>query len=225
MWKGEFEAPEFHKEGFHCPHCNTYARQVWGKICYGTYYSTVKLDVPTATNIIVGLEVSLCDRCHQNSIWMNKKLVYPSKISAPLAHKDMPEPVSEYYNEARQVSVFSPRSAAVLLRIAAKKLCEYHGESENTNLNRAICNLKKKGLPDQVTQSLDVLRIFGNEGGAHDGMIDLTGADNKEIVDRLFQFVNLIVEKTITEPRVVGDMFSAIPESKKKAIEERDAKK
>lgn len=48
-----------------------------------------------------------------------------------------------------------------------------------------------------VIKSLDTVRIVGNEGGAHEGQIDLTGKDNQEIVNTLFWLVNFIVEKPL----------------------------
>ena len=158
------------------------------------------------------------------SLWAGKKLVEPQKITVPLAHKDMSESVLEYYNEAREISASSPRAAAALLRIAAKKLCESLGENES-NLNRAIGNLSNKGLPENVIKSLDTVRIVGNEGGAHEGLIDLTGEDNKEIVDRLFWLINFIIEKTIAEPNEIKNVFNSLPESKRKAAEKRDEEK
>ena len=171
-----------------------------------------------------GLNAAMCVHCNIFSFWLDEKLIHPGRVTAPLAHKDMTKEVLEYYNEAREISVSSPRSAAALLRLAAKKLCESLGEHE-TNLNLAIGNLNKKGLPESVIKSLDTVRIVGNEGGAHEGQIDLTGEDNKEIVDKLFRLVNFIVEKTITEPEEVKNMFAALPEDKKAATEKRDERK
>jgi len=167
------------------------------------------------------LMTAQCSHCIELSFWINEQLVFPRKITAPIAHEDMPKSVLEYYNEAREISNLSPRSAAALLRIAVKKLCEHLGENE-PNLNRAIGNLHKKGLPKRVIRSLDIVRIVGNEGGAHEGQIDLTGEDNKEIVDKLFWLVNFIIEKTITEPMEVDREFSSLPENKKQGVEDRD---
>ena len=170
------------------------------------------------------LKVAICAHCRNLSFWINKQLVFPQKITAPLAHEDIPKPVLEYYDEAREVSASSPRAAAALLRLAAKKLCESLGEEES-NLYCAIGKLREKGLPQSVIQSLDTVRIVGNEGGAHEGQIDLTGEDNKEIVSRLFWLINFIVEKTITEPKEVQDMFSSLPEDKRQGVEDRDKQK
>ena len=216
-------APEFRKEAFHCPRCNVYAHQTW----HSAYISGISgVKIPTLkpaspAEAFETLKLTLCSHCRELSFWIREKLVDPPKITAPLAHQDMPTSVSEYYNEAREISASSPRAAAALLRIAAKKLCESLGENES-NLNRAIGNLNRKGLPRDVIMSLDTVRIVGNEGGAHEGQIDLTGQDNREIVDRLFRLINFIVEKTITEPRVIESTFGSLPENKIQAAEKRD---
>ncbi len=213
MKQENYTAPVFRQKAFHCPICNVYANQDW----YPAYYGFRELGL----NQIEILQIALCAHCGHFSFWLNGNLVYPKKITAPLAHRDMPETVVGYYNEAREISTSSPRSAAALLRIAAKKLCEALGENE-PNLNRAIGNLSKKGLPQNVIKSLDTVRIVGNEGGAHEGQIDLTGEDNKEIVDRLFWLINFIIEKTITEPSEIENTFSSLPENKRQAAEKRD---
>ena len=213
----DYIAPEYHKQAFHCPRCNVYAKQIWKSV----YTRNI---VVGDSNTVVGLEIAFCSHCKKMSLWAGRKLVEPKNITAPLAHKDMPESVLEYYNEAREISTSSPRAAAALLRIAAKKLCESLGENES-NLNLAIGNLSKKGLPQNVINSLDTVRIVGNEGGAHEGLIDLTGEDNKEIVDRLFWLINFIIEKTIAEPNEIKNVFNSLPESKRKAAEKRDEEK
>ena len=213
----DYIAPEYKKEAFHCPRCNVYAKQIWESVY------TLKIVVGDS-NTVDGLEIAFCSHCKKMSLWVGRKLVEPNNITAPLAHKDMPESVLEYYNEAREISAFSPRAAAALLRLAAKKLCESLGENES-NLNRAIGNLSNKGLPENVIKSLDTVRIVGNEGGAHEGLIDLTGEDNKEIVDRLFWLINFIIEKTIAEPNEIKNVFNSLPESKRKAAEKRDEEK
>ena len=214
--QNNYIAPEFQQPAFHCPRCNVYAEQRW----HTTYASH---QFSHSRNLDV-LMVSFCSFCEDFSFWINGKLVYPSQITAPRAHKDMPKPVLEYFEEARAVSVSSPRAAAALLRLAAKKLCEALEETES-DLNRAIGKLNEKGLPESVIQSLDTVRIVGNEGGAHEGQIDLTGEDNKQIVDRLFKLINFIVEKTITEPQEVKNMFASLPKNKKQGVAIRDKKK
>ena len=214
MNQENYIAPKFQEEAFHCPRCNVYAKQIWERVY------TRNIIRGNTKNIFV-LEVAFCSHCKEFSFWVNEKLIYPLKITSPLAHKDMPKSVLEYYNEAREISASSPRAAAALLRIAAKKLCESLGENES-NLNRAIGNLSIKGLPQTVIKSLDTVRIVGNEGSAHEGQIDLTGEDNKEIVDKLFWLINFIVEKTIAEPSEIENTFNSLPENKRQAAEKRD---
>ena len=208
-------APEFKKEGFHCPHCDVYANQGWGGVFFHSHVGF--------NSQIEKWHLALCAHCHEYSFWVEGKLVYPSQITAPLAHNDMPVDVSEYYNEAREVSASSPRAAAALLRLTIKKLCESLGEND-PNLNLSIGKLSEKGLPQNVIKSLDTVRIVGNEGGAHEGQIDLSGKDNKQIVDKLFWLVNFIIEKTITDPKAIEDVFSSLPEDKKQGVEQRDKK-
>ena len=231
--QGEYTAPEYKKGDFHCSYCGVHANQRWGKVhCTGPFDRSTDCnkwdDCDEHNNCgqcveveIDQFKVAMCIYCGEFSIWLDKKLIHPAQITAPRAGDDMPASVSEYYNEAREVSPSSPRAAAALLRIAIKKLCESLGENE-PNLNLAIGKLRQKGLSQNVINSLDAVRIIGNEGGAHEGQIDLSGADNKEIVDRLFWLVNFIVEKTITEPAAINNMFSSLPEDKKRGVEQRD---
>lgn len=74
----------------------------------------------------------------------------------------------------------------------------------------------------QIINSLDIVRIVANEGAAHAGEIDLTGKDGKEIVDKLFWLVNIIVEKIISEPNEIKKQFLKLPQSKLDGIENRD---
>ena len=165
--------------------------------------------------------VSQCQRCDQFSYWINEELVYPKPLTNPPPYGDMPYSVVGYYDEARRIAGDSPRAAVALLRLAAKKLCEEVEETEQ-NLNKAIGNLKKKGLPESVIQSLDSLRITGNEGGAHEGQIDLSGEDNKPLVEKLCWLVSFIVKKTIAEPRNIKEIYHSMPEVQKQSVKDRD---
>ncbi|MBB1578956.1 MAG: DUF4145 domain-containing protein [candidate division SR1 bacterium] len=138
-----------------------------------------------------------------------------------MPYLDMPDAVKELYNEAREIAGKSPRAAAALLRVALEKLTEELGETTG-NLNTRIRNLQKQGLSEKVIKSLDILRITANEGGSHAGQIDLTGADNSDVVIKLFKLLNFIVEKTITENNEIDELFDLLPEDKKKGIENRD---
>lgn len=199
----QYVVPEFEKQAFHCPHCNAYSQQRWFDVEYLVPYQAT------------------CAHCDNFSIWVHKKMVYPSISTAPYPNEDMPQDVREVFEEARIIAHLSPRAAAALLRVALEKLTRHFGETKGS-LNARIGNLSKKGLPEQVIKSLDTVRITANEGGAHAGQIDLTGADSERIVNTLFQLVNLVVEKTITEPAVIENMFEDLPEDKKQGIKNRD---
>ena len=206
---GKYIPPGFEKKAFHCPHCNIAAHQHW---------SVVLGDNGCP---IDDLYVAFCSQCGNYSCWIGQAIVYPPCVTAPPAAEDMPQSVLKLYEEARSIAPFSSRATAALLRLAAEKLCKELGETSK-NLNQAIRNLKKKGLPETVTQSLDTVRIVGNEGGAHEGQIDLTDKDNEEVVGKLFKLINIIVEKTITEPKYIAETFGSLPEDKRKAVADRD---
>ena len=108
-----------------------------------------------------------------------------------------------------------------MLRLAIQKLCIQLGE-KGLDLNTDIGNLVKKGLPQKVQQSLDTLRVIGNEA-VHPGQIEMK--DNVETASALFRLVNFIAEKLITEPNEIEEIYSTIPDNKKEQIAKRDGGK
>ncbi len=213
MNKNQYEPPVFQKDSFNCPFCGAFSHQKW-----------LKVYVKPTTGVFRNednMQAASCGRCDRSSIWIKEKMIYPKILTAPLAYIDMPKPVKELYEEARLISNDSPRAAAALLRVALEKLTEELGEKTGA-LNTRIGNLHKEGLPKTVISSLDIVRINANEGGSHSGEIDLTGNDGAEIVDKLFWLVNIIIEKTISEPKEIEKQFSSLPQHKKDGIENRD---
>jgi len=105
-----------------------------------------------------------------------------------------------------------------LLRLGIQKLCKHLGEP-GKNINEDIASLVKKGLDPRIQRALDVLRVIGNEA-VHPGTMDLS--DDPDTAMSLFRFFNLIVEKMISEPRHVDDVYAKPPPDKLKAIEHRD---
>lgn len=146
------------------------------------------------------------------------RLVYPSKLTSPLPHKDLPGSCKSEYDEARYVLPFSPRAAAALLRLCIEKVCKELGAS-GKDLNRDVGELVKRGLDSRIQKALDVVRVTGNNA-VHPGTMDL--ADDNELVDKLFKLVNLIVEEMITKPNEINSLYGALPESARQAIEKRD---
>lgn len=209
--ENNYKQPVFKDQNFHCPNCGVLAFQNWVYIGY----------LKNSFNYINELEAAFCQNCKKYHLWKEGKMIFPKKLTAPIPHIDMPASVNELYEEARNISNDSPRAAAALLRVSLEKLTEELGETQG-NLSIRIGNLNKKGLPQKVIQSLDTVRIFANEGGSHAGEIDLTGEDNKEIVNSLFKLVNFIVEKTISENKQIDDIYEKIPQNKKDGIVNRD---
>ena len=125
------------------------------------------------------------------------------------------------YDEASTILDLSPRGAVALLRLGIQKLCKHLGE-KGKNIDDDIKALVKKGLDVRVQRALDVVRVIGNNA-VHPGQIDLR--DDRATAERLFGLVNLISEKTITEPKNVEQMYDSLPESARKAIEKRDRTK
>lgn len=206
--------PELSKSNFHCPHCGVLSQQIWN----GVYHAGGDI-------VIRDLKISFCQNreCGEYSLWRHETMIYPMKLMAPRARWDMPEDVKKIYEEARKVADISPRAAAALLRVSLEKLTNHLKETKG-NLNTRIGNLAKKGLPEKVIRSLDIVRITANEGGTHAGEIDLTGKDGPKVVAKLFWLVNFIVEKTISDPKEIDEMFNKLPEGKKAGLTQRDGK-
>lgn len=131
----------------------------------------------------------------------------------------MPDDVRAVYDEAREVSAISRKSAAGLLRLALQMLVDELEPGPGT-INTKIGTLVEQGLPVEIQQAMDALRVIGNES-VHPGQIDLEGADS-EVVDTLFALLNVIVEDRISKPRQIRQMYALLPEDKRKGIEDRD---
>ena len=146
------------------------------------------------------------------------KLLYPLTSPAPTPSEDMPEEIRTHYQEAREILNASPRGAAALLRLCVQKLMPLLGE-KGKNINDDIAALVKKGLPVEIQQALDSLRVIGNEA-VHPGTIDLN--DDKETALALFGLLNLIIETMITQPKKINEIYNKLPADKRAAIQQRD---
>jgi Domain of unknown function (DUF4145) len=162
-----------------------------------------------------------CEACKLESVFVNGRLVFPTKLEAPLPHSDMPVEVSTEYAEAASVLTNSPRAAAALLRLAVQKLLPLIGATKQ-NINDQIAELvANKTITAEIQKALDSLRVIGNEA-VHPGTMELT--DDIAIATSLFKLLNFIVEKSISEPKLVSEIFAGLPEAKRKGIEVRDSK-
>jgi hypothetical protein len=153
-------------------------------------------------------------------VWFDKVMVFPSVATAPMAHAEMPENVRADYDEARGIAHRSPRGAAALLRLAIQKLCTDLGQP-GENINDDIAALVKEGLSSKLQKALDSVRVIGNEA-VHPGVLDVR--DDPDLVQRLFELVNLIVDLMIAQPKRIDEVYLKLPAAKREAIEKRDGR-
>lgn len=203
--------PQLLQQSFTCPSCGVLAKQEWVK------RSMKFLNHSSHSFNILGS--ATCQHCDETSIWIKEKMYYPDTGNSPFPNPEMPESVRKIYLEAASISNKSPRGAAALLRLSIQVLCKELGE-DGKNINHDIGKLVKKGLPEIVQQSLDVLRVTGNEA-VHPGQID---TDDPKTVGQLFDLANVIVEYMIALPRKVSGIYSALPADKIDGINKRDGK-
>lgn len=212
-----FVAPGITEKSFTCPHCGVLARQYkWGhaldKPTQNFYQEHNVSDAP--------LKVSVCENCGDNCLWVGKHYIFPDRGNAPRPNTDMPTEVRADYQEAARIYDKSPRGAAALLRLAIQKLMVSLGQP-GKNINDDIAALVVKGLPSQIQQALDVVRVTGNNA-VHPGQLD---ANDTQVAEQLFPLVNVIVEYQISLPARIQEMYNALPNGAKAAIEKRDSAK
>lgn len=211
MTKNPCVVPFFKVNAYNCPHCHAYSKQDWGNVLW--------LTSGVNRGAIHGAGIATCDHCNKFSVWIDMKMVFPLTCSSPFPNSDLPDDIKEDYEEARNIQSLSPRGAAALLRLCVQKLCIHLGE-EGKNINKDIASLVSKGLPIKVQQALDLVRVVGNNA-VHPGKIDLN--DDAEISNSLFLLVNIIADVMLTQPKHIEEMYNTVlPDSQRKAIEERD---
>lgn len=204
--------PQVFLNSFTCPHCGAIAKQDW-------WMRRWSGDQPNNNKDIHPLRVGTCHHCQKATLWVENKMVFPDTGNAPFPNPEMPESVLKLYIEAAAISLKSPKGAAALLRLSIQVLCKELGEP-GKNINTDIGNLVKKGLPIIVQQSLDIVRVTGNDA-VHPGQID---TDIPETVGQLFDLVNIIIEYMIALPKKVSGIYSGLPADKVKGISDRDGK-
>lgn len=210
--------PSLGGSAFNCPHCGAYAQMTWSDLyaLRGTSYSATSL------------RVADCVRCSERQVWMRGGppiegvMLFPAQVMGLRPHPEMSLPAREVYEEARAIAAASPRAAAGLLRVAVEVLLRgIIPNSQGRPLNDVIGAAMKTGLPPQVGQALDVLRVNGND--ALHGTIDMAETDAASKVMALCSLMNLVVEHLVAAPRMTAEMFAQLPEGVREAIEKRDA--
>lgn len=223
MSQSEYFPPSLGKGEYHCPHCNVYAKQFYAHL-HAFPQSQWNSIVAQQDNFNEPLSkdwiVTKCQKCKNLVVWYGGNIIYPRKMIAPLPNSDMNDQIKADYMEAGIVFSDSPRAAAALLRLALQKLCIQLGE-KGENINEDIKKLVAKGLNPLVQKSLDALRITGNNA-VHPGEINLEEESVKVL--KLFELLNFIANKMITEPREIEHFYSALPEGALDAVNKRDGK-
>ena len=163
------------------------------------------------------LKILTCRSCGKIQILLDDKRIYPDGTSIEPPNQNMPDDVKELYVEASKIYEKSPKSAAALLRLALQKLCKALG-GKGKNINSDIAILVEKGLPHTVQKAMDSIRVIGNNA-VHPGEINLDEAE--ETVVSLFKILNFIVDKMISEPKVIDEIYSSLPKASRQAIENR----
>ncbi|RMH82576.1 DUF4145 domain-containing protein [Pseudomonas sp. AOB-7] len=217
-----FTAPEFKLEAFHCPTCGTYAHMTWEDL--GSQQGRHALYTE-----------AICSKCKNTSLWRITKyshahygrldeeaeLIFPDFGVSALPEDDMPEDVKSDYIEASRIFSRSPRGAAALLRLALQKLCKHLGEP-GKNINEDIRSLAAKNtLPPLVVKVADTVRITGNNA-VHPG--EMSDEDFDHVASKMFELLNFIVKKGISEPKELEALYSKTPEKPRKDAETKDAK-
>lgn len=214
-----FKSPFFKGTAFNCPHCGAYAHMFWGRLWYERRSWSI-----TEAYIVI------CGHCGGHAYWLGRQLIpakgdyetgvmiHPSLYSTPLPHPEMPADIRADYEEAREVAGQSPRAAAALLRLCVQKLCKHLGQL-GKNINEDIGALVKAGLPIEIQQALDIVRVVGNNA-VHPG--EISPDDVAEVSGTLFELVNYIVEDRISRPAKLAAMFSGLPAPALAGISKRD---
>ena len=204
-----YESPAFKVDAYNCPHCNAFAEQTW---------RAVYISLPRGWTAIEKLWHSTCSRCKKYSLWHYEKMIYPEDAGVPPPNSDLSSDIIADYSEAKGIVNKSPRGATALLRLCVQKLCVQLGE-KGSNINTDIAKLVKVGLPVEIQQSLDIVRVIGNNA-VHPGVIDIS--DDATTASELFGLVNLIADVMITQKNKIRELYESLPEEKRKEIEERD---
>lgn len=206
-----FTPPTLDTTSFNCPYCGAYAHQNWWNVFYRRWNQFEAL--PT-------MQLSQCDHCDEFAYWFEGRLLIPDLRTAPPPNPDLEDAIKRVYEEAAEIASKSPRAAAALLRLCVQMLCIQLGEA-GENINRDIKNLVVKGLPLEIQQALDVVRVVGNHA-VHPGEINVD--DQPETVSALFMLLNAIADRMITQPKKIAALYEELPPSVREAIAARDKK-
>lgn len=175
---------------------------------------------PQSLQRLQNVNVSSCFNCKKHALWVHTEMVEPRHIDAPPPNPDMSADIRRDYEEACAILGHSPRGAAALARLSIQKLCKELGKP-GKNINDDIGALVTDGLDKRIQQALDVVRVVGNQA-VHPGQIDLR--DDRATAETLLKLVNMIVDKLVSEPKHIEELYSNLPAGVLKGIADRDKK-
>ena len=209
----------YQQTSFHCPLCSVYARQTWSISSHSRYDLFSANGHQQCSNYqLDNFYTAKCDHCKDFTIWLNEKMVYPLTGNVEMPNTDLTEDIKNDYNEAKNIVNISPRGSCALLRLALQKLCKDLGGT-GKNINEDIASLVQRGLPVQLQQALDSIRVIGNHA-VHPGVIDLN--DKLETAYALFSFINIIADYFLTQPNKIAIVYKSLPQKGRDNIEKRD---
>jgi hypothetical protein len=175
-----------------------------------------------------------CAKCHKRSLWKVLEtttdknnlvvakvgeMLFPDHGLAPPPHDQMPESIQKDYLEAAKIAGHSPRGSAALLRLCLQKLCK-HLKEPGLNINQDIRSLAKKGtIPTQTIEIADTIRLVGN-AAVHPGI--MLDEDIDYVAEKMFKLINVLIEKSIAEPKLMKELYEKTPEDLRKAAEKSD---
>lgn len=206
-----------------CPHCH--AKTGWSITELQTFLNCTRpFPISIQCQVCKNYFYDICSLNNENRYDVKYELrriwpiATPSSIPAP--NPDMPEECKAIYNEAAQVSIFSPRSAAALLRLCLQNLLQI-ANVPGDNINDQIRHLVRTRLSSKDVRCMDICRIIGNEG-VHPGEINFE--ENPAIIPPLFLLINLATSRLFTDERIEDELYKLLPTEKRKGVEERNAK-
>ena len=223
----EDNIPKHGEKKFSCPQCNVVSSQSWKAVTIDL--DMVGTDEPKAFDYVTknfGINnwrysYATCYNCGDISIWFNCKMIYPLPRSGPDPNLDMPDETKDLFNEARDISIISPRASIALLRLCLEQLVN-HLDPRKEPLNVKIKELVKRDIPEEVQQALDIVRVSGNDAIHDDTSSTIYLDDTKEHLEMLFRTINIIVDKIISSDKQIKEAYGHLSQKDHKAIQNRD---
>jgi uncharacterized protein DUF4145 len=241
MSQNKIVPPAIDKPAFNCPACGAFAHQDWVDLGFETndglndsYFEPLGKGLPRSQQMSAGFEeaaeslpwakrstwqATLCASCDGWAIWYGRTMVYPPPRLGGAPHPDMPDDVRQLFEEASAVAAVSSRAGAAFARVTVERLLKTLFPDVQPKLEYLIAEAKRRGVSPAVGQMLDVMRVTGN-GAVHvdDNPGDLVvlvldEVQGPELVSKLLQAINDLVQQLITMPREAAELKARIPAS------------